>query len=80
MDYKLRDIKAEFGFMPLINNRKLVVLAEDVEPTMFDSMRKATKALGVGEKVIRYAKEKNRDFFKRTNGDGRTKVFFKKWC
>ena len=61
--YKLRDLKAKFRFKTLIVRRKLVVSAEDMEPTTFDSLRKAAQALSVGEKVIRYDKEKNRHFF-----------------
>ena len=35
----------------------LVVSSEDIEPTMFSSMREATKAIGMGEGVIRYARD-----------------------
>ena len=74
-DYTLKDLKAMFGFKPLVDRRKLVVSAKDMEPTTFDSMGKATKVLGVGEQVIRYIKEKNRDSFKKTDVNGNTTIF-----
>ena len=77
-DYKLKDLKAMFGFNPLVDRRKLVISAKDIEPITFNSMRKAAKTLGVGERVIRYAKENNRDSFKRTVGNGHTTIFFMK--
>ena len=76
-EYTLKDLKAKFGFKPLIDRRKLVISEGDMKPTMFDSMKKATKAIGVGEKAIMYTKEKNRDSFKRTDSDGCTNVFHK---
>ena len=39
----------------------LVISFNDMEPTEFDSMKKAAKAIGVGEGVIRYAKNNGRD-------------------
>ena len=43
-----------------------------MEPTEFDSMRKAAKAISVGEGVIRYAENNGRDFLK----DKNSQVFF----
>ena len=37
-----------------------MVSSNDMEPTTFDSMRKATKALGIGERVIRYVRKNGR--------------------
>ena len=46
-----------FGFKLLKVDRKaLVVSLEDMEPTKFDSIREATIAIGIGEGVIRYAR------------------------
>ena len=53
-DYTLKDMKPKFGFKPLKAQRiVLVVSSEDMEPTRFDSMRKAGKAIGMEERVIR---------------------------
>ena len=73
-DYKLRDLKAMFGFKSLNERIGLVISAEDMEPTMFNSISQAAKFIGVEEPVIRYARKKGRDSFKRTV-DGHTKIF-----
>ena len=75
-DFKLKELKAKFGLKPMYNRKTLVISSEDMEPTTFDSMRKAAKAIGVAEGVIRYAKNNGRDFLKNKN----SKVFFIKWC
>ena len=74
-DYTLSDLRAKFGFKPLVERKKLVISAEDIEPTVFDSINQAAKFIGVGYMVIRYARKKGRDSFKRTT-DG--KIFFRK--
>ncbi len=73
-DYKLKDLKAKFCFKSLVERISLVISAEDMEPTTFNSIGQAAKSIGVGEPVIRYARKKGRDSFKRTI-DGRTKIF-----
>ena len=75
-NYKLNDLKAKFGFKPMYNRRTLIISSEDMEPAKSDSMRKAVKAIGVGEGVIRYARNNRRDFFKNKNAN----MFFIKWC
>ena len=50
-----------------------------MEPIKFDSMRKATKSIGIGEGVIRYARNNGKDFIKRFE-DKNMKEFFIKWC
>ena len=75
-DYKLKELKAKFGFKPMYDRRELVISSEDMEPTTFNSLRKAAKATGVSYGILRYAKNKERDFVK----DKNAKVFFIKWC
>ena len=48
-NYTFKDLKAKFGFKPLIERRVLVVSLNDMEPTKFDSVGKAAKSVGVGE-------------------------------
>ena len=49
-DYVLKDLKAMFGFKPLKADRKaFVFFSEDMESTMFSSMREAARAIGMGE-------------------------------
>ena len=78
-DYALTDLKTKFGFKPLVERRQLVVSLKGMEPTKFDSMRKAAKAIGIREGVIRYVRNNGRDFIKRSE-DENVKVFFIKWC
>ena len=68
-----------FGYKPLVKSRALLVSSEGMEPTKFDSIRKAVKTIGVGEGVIRYARNNRRDFDKRFENEN-VKVFFIKWC
>ena len=77
--YALRDLKAKFSFMPLVKRRVLVVSSEGMEPTKFDLMRKAAKAIGVEVGVIRYVRKNGRDFIKRIENEN-VNVFFIKWC
>ena len=68
---KLKELKAKFGFKPMYDRRMLAISSKDMEPTKFDSMRKATKAVGVGEGIIRFNRNNGRDFIK----DQNSKVF-----
>ena len=36
-NYKLKELKAKFGFKPMYERRTLVISLEDMEPTTFDS-------------------------------------------
>ena len=43
-NYKLKELKAKFGFKPVYDRRTLVISFEDMEPKTFNSLRKASKA------------------------------------
>ena len=64
-NYKLKELKAKLGFKPMYDRRKLVISSKDMEPTDFASLRKASKAIGISNKVLRYAKNKDRDLVKK---------------
>ena len=64
-DYKLKELKAKFGFKPMYNRRTLVISLEDMEPTTFDSLRKAAKAICVAYGALGYAKNNERDLVKK---------------
>ena len=64
-EYKLKDLKAKFGFKPMYDRRTVVISPEDMEPTTFDSLRKAAKAISVSYGALRYAKDKERNFVKK---------------
>ena len=72
--YKLKELKAKFGFKPMYDRRTLVISSEDMEPTTFDSLRKATKAIGVTYSTFIYTKNKERDFVKKDE-----KIYEIKW-
>ena len=71
-DYMLRDIKAKFGFKPLVKRRALVISLEgmELESTKFNSMRKAAKTIGKGEGVIRYARNNGANFINPIHAGG----------
>ena len=74
-DYKLKELKAKFGFQPMYNRRMLVISSEDMEPTTFDSLKKAAKAIiDVTYGGLRYAKDKERNFIKKDE-----KIYKIKW-
>ena len=73
-DYKLKELKAKFGFKPMYNRKTLVISLEDMEPTTFDSLRKAPKAISVTYGTLIYAKNKERDFVKKDD-----KIYEIKW-
>ena len=56
-----------------------MVSLEDMEPTRFDSMREAAKAISMRERVIRYTGNNGRDFM-RSFESGSIRVFLIKWC
>ena len=74
-DYKVKQLKAKFCFKPMYDRRTLVISSEDLEPTTFDSLRKAVKAIGVTYDTLRYAKDKERDFVKKDK-----EIYKIKWC
>ena len=64
MNYKLKELKAKFIFKPIYDRITLVISLEDMEPTTFDSMRKAAKAISATYGALRYVKNKKKDFVK----------------
>ena len=81
--YKLKDLKAMFGFKSLKERVRLVVSSEDpnspMEPTHFNSMKQAAECVGVRPGAIWYAKSRGKSTFKKKI-DEHTKVFFVKFC
>ena len=73
-DYKLKDLKAKFGFKPMYDRRMVEISSEGMEPATFDYLRKAAKATSVLYGTLRYAKNNGKDFVKK---DG--KMFEIKW-
>ena len=74
-NYGLKGLKSIFGCKPMQDRRTLVISSKDMEPKTFDSLREASKAIGISYEVLRYAKKKNRDFVKKDE-----KAYKIKWC
>ena len=46
-NYKLRDLKAMFGFKPVITGSPVMICSDELEPKRFDSMLKASPSTGI---------------------------------
>ena len=58
--YKLRDLKAMFGFKPMITGSPVTISSNELEPTRFDSMLKASTSTGIQYVTLLYAKKNSR--------------------
>ena len=59
-NYKLRDLKAMFGFKPMITGSPVTISSNQLEPTRFDSMSKASTSTGIPYITLLYAKKNSR--------------------
>ena len=59
-NYKLRDLKAMFGFKPMITGSPVTISFDELEPTRFDSMSKASTSMGIPYVTLLYAKKNSR--------------------
>ena len=59
-NYKLRDLKAMFGFKPMITGIPLTVSSDELEPMKFDSISKASTSTGIPYVTLLYAKKNSR--------------------
>ena len=59
-NYKLADLKAMFGFKPMITGSPVMISANGLEPTRFDSMSKASTFTGIPYVTLLYAKKNSR--------------------
>ena len=66
-NYKLRDLKAMFGFKPTITGSPVTISSNELEPTRFDSMSKASTSTGIPYVTLLYAKKNSRNQV-RSNG------------
>ena len=58
--YKLRDLKAIFGFKPMITGSPVMISSDELEPTRFDSMSKASTSTGIPYVTLLYTKKNSR--------------------
>ena len=66
-DYKLRDLKAMFGFKPMITGSPVIISSDELEPKRFDSMSKASTSTGIPYITLLYAMKNSKDRV-RSNG------------
>ena len=59
-NYKLKDLKAMFGFKPMISGSKVMISSNGLEPTRFDSMSEASASTGIPYATLLYAKKNSK--------------------
>ena len=59
-NYKLKDLKAIFGFKPMITGSPVMISSNQLEPMRFDSMSKASTSTGIPYVTLLYAKRNSR--------------------
>ena len=60
-NYQLKDLKAMFGFKPMITGSPSTISSYRLEPTRFDSMSKASTSTGIPYATLLYAKKNSRN-------------------
>ena len=73
-NYKLRDLKAMFGFKPMVTGSPVMISSDGMEPTRFDSMSKASTSTGIPYVTLLYAKKNSRNQV-RSNGKEYTIIY-----
>ena len=66
-NYKLKDLKAMFGFKPMIIGTPVTISSDGMEPTRFDSMSKVLTSTGIPYVTLLSAKQNSRNRV-RSNG------------
>ena len=59
-NYKLRDLKAMFGFKPMITGSPVMTSSDELQPMRFDSMSKASTSTGIPYVTLLYAEKSSR--------------------
>ena len=59
-NYKLKDLKAMFGFKPMITGSPVTISFDGMKPTRFDSLSKASAFTGIPKVTLLYAKKNSR--------------------
>ena len=66
-NYKLKDLKAMFGFKPMITGSPVTISSDGTELKRFDSMSKASTSTGIPYSTLLYAKKNSKSII-RSNG------------
>ena len=59
-NYKLKDLKAMFGFKPMITGSPVTISSNGTEPTRFNFMSKASTSTGIPYATLLYAKKNSK--------------------
>ena len=59
-NYKLRDLKAMFGFKPMIIGSPVMISSDELESMRFDSISKASTSTGIPYVTLLYARKNSR--------------------
>ena len=59
-NYKLKDLKAMFGFKPMITGSPVTISSDGTEPTRFHSMSKASTSTKIPYSTLLYAKKNSK--------------------
>ena len=59
-NYKLKDLKAMFGFKLLITGSSVTISSNGLEPTRFDSMSKASTSTGIPYATLLHTKKNSK--------------------
>ena len=59
-NYKVKDLKAMFGFKPMITGSSVTISSNGLEPLRFYSMSKASTSTGIPYATLLYAKKKSK--------------------
>ena len=73
-NHKLRDLKAMYGFKPMITGSPVTISFDGMEPTRFDSISKASTSTGIPYVMLPYAKKNSRNQV-RSNGKEYTTIY-----
>ena len=73
-NYKLADLKAMFGFKPIITGSQVMISSDGMEPIRFDSISKASISTGIPYSTLLYIKKNSKDRV-RSNGKEFTIIF-----
>ena len=56
----MKDLKAMFGFKPMITGSPVTITSDRIEPTRFNSISKASTSTGIPYVTLLYAKKNSR--------------------
>ena len=68
-NYKLKELKVMFGFKPMVLSSPITISQSGEEPTMFDSISKASTSTGIPYSTLLYAKRRSKSVIQSNGND-----------